>query len=218
MSMAARDALRATLVAQIPRWYNPWFHLIFPSVVGLGVLCTCLLLLRDLRLVELLIVPFMLVFSNAAEWRLHRDVLHKRRPFAKILYDRHTPIHHRIFLTEDMAIRSPREFHMVLIPAYGILAILAVTVPLALGIAALLTPNTGALFLCTCMAYSLSYEWLHLCYHLPEESWIGRRRLVRLLRHHHAVHHAPELMQRWNFNVTVPLWDLVRGTYYRPAR
>jgi hypothetical protein len=25
-------------------------------------------------------------------------------------------------------------------------------------------------------------------------------------------------MQRWNFNVTVPLWDHVRGTVYRPAQ
>jgi sterol desaturase/sphingolipid hydroxylase (fatty acid hydroxylase superfamily) len=38
---------------------------------------------------------------------------------------------------------------------------------------------------------------------------------VRALRRHHAVHHDPELMQRWNFNVTVPLWDLVRGTIHR---
>ena len=25
-------------------------------------------------------------------------------------------------------------------------------------------------------------------------------------------------MQRWNFNVTVPLWDWVRGTTYRPEK
>ena len=26
------------------------------------------------------------------------------------------------------------------------------------------------------------------------------------------MHHDPKLMQRWNMNVTVPLWDWVRGT------
>jgi hypothetical protein len=25
-------------------------------------------------------------------------------------------------------------------------------------------------------------------------------------------------MQRWNFNVTIPLWDWVRGTVYRPGK
>jgi len=29
------------------------------------------------------------------------------------------------------------------------------------------------------------------------------------------VHHAPELMQKWNFNVTIPLWDWVRRTIRR---
>jgi len=57
------------------------------------------------------------------------------------------------------------------------------------------------------------YEWLHLSYHLPPESWIGRRALIRILKRHHAIHHEPRLMQRWNFNVTLPLWDRVRGTY-----
>ena len=29
------------------------------------------------------------------------------------------------------------------------------------------------------------------------------------------LNHAPELMQNWNFNVTIPLWDWVRRTIYR---
>ena len=38
--------------------------------------------------------------------------------------------------------------------------------------------------------------------------------IIRRLRRHHAIHHAPFLMQRFNFNVTVPLWDVVRRTVY----
>jgi sterol desaturase/sphingolipid hydroxylase (fatty acid hydroxylase superfamily) len=42
----------------------------------------------------------------------------------------------------------------------------------------------------------------------------GRRRIRSSpwLREQHRRHHHPRLMQRWNFNVTVPLWDWVRGT------
>ena len=68
------------------------------------------------------------------------------------------------------------------------------------------------------MGYVVSYEWLHLSYHLPPESFIGRLWLVRVLKKHHATHHDPQLMQKWNFNVTIPLWDLVRGTIYRAPK
>ena len=67
------------------------------------------------------------------------------------------------------------------------------------------------------MAYVLSYEWLHLAYHLPPDSFVGRLPPIRFLRRHHATHHDPRLMMRWNFNITIPLWDLVRGTYRREA-
>ncbi|MBK7399278.1 MAG: hypothetical protein IPJ34_24170 [Myxococcales bacterium] len=30
---------------------------------------------------------------------------------------------------------------------------------------------------------------------------------MRFLREHHRRHHHPRLMQRWNFNVTIPLFD-----------
>ena len=74
-----------------------------------------------------------------------------------------------------------------------------------------------ARFLCeesgaTAIGYAVSYEWLHLSYHLPHDHPVGRSRLIRALRRHHAIHHDPRLMQRWNLNVTVPLWDVVMGT------
>jgi sterol desaturase/sphingolipid hydroxylase (fatty acid hydroxylase superfamily) len=139
-------------------------------------------------------------------------LLHRRSKVAPVLYDRHTPEHHMVYVTDDMAIRNRREMRLVLIPAYGILLLFGgVLLPAAaLWLAGL--RNVALLFVAVEMAYVLSYEWLHLSYHLPEDSVIGRRRLIRLLRRHHAVHHDPRLMQRWNFNVTVPLWDWIQGT------
>ena len=217
LSDAAREAFRAEQIAAIPDWYRPWLHLLFPSLVGLSVIAAALASVRDLRPVELLIVPFMILMSNATEWRIHKDVLHRRRPFARVLYDRHTPIHHRLYVSEDMAMRSRREFRLVLLPAYGIVILLACVLPLTAGLWWLGQRNVALLFIATCSFYTLSYEWLHLCYHLPADSFIGRRWLVRTLRRQHATHHAPELMQKWNFNVTLPLWDVLRGTLYRGA-
>jgi sterol desaturase/sphingolipid hydroxylase (fatty acid hydroxylase superfamily) len=211
-----RDALRAQLTAAIPRWYRPWLHLGFPSLVGLGVTAACLAALRDLRGWQLLTLPATWLLLNAVEWQIHKDLLHRRTPPLALLYDRHTPQHHMIFVTDDMAMRSVREFRLVLIPFWGILAagLGALPIPLVLW-AALGARNVALLFMAMTMAYLVSYEWLHLSYHAPADSWVGRRALVAWLRRHHARHHAPERMQRWNFNVTVPLWDWVRGTYQR---
>jgi hypothetical protein len=211
-----RDELRARLVGEIPRWYNPWLHLAFPSLVGLSVIVASLLLLRGLRPLELLAVPLTFLLLNAGEWRIHRDMLHRRTPPLTVLYDRHTPQHHMIFVTDDMSIRSTREFYLVLIPAYGIVAagFGALPIPAALWLGFGLR-NPALLFMAVTMAYVVAYEWLHLAYHAPADSFVGRLAMIRRLRRHHAVHHAPELMQKWNFNVTIPLWDWVRRTTYR---
>lgn len=216
LTLERRDELRAKLVARIPRWYRPWVHLAFPSLVGLGVLAACLWQLHGVRPLELLAVPATFLVINAGEWRIHRDILHRRTPPLTLLYDRHTPEHHMIFVTDDMAIRSTREFRLVLIPFYGILAaaVGALPIPLLLWLG-LHQRNAGLLFMATTMLYVVGYEWLHLAYHAPADSVVGRSTLIASLRRHHAVHHAPELMQKWNFNVTIPLWDWVRGTIHR---
>ena len=108
-----------------------------------------------------------------------------------------------------------REHGLVLLPAFAIVAILGITAPPAVVLWLLGHRNLGALYLLVSTAYVVAYEWLHLSYHLPERWLVGPLRAVRVLRAHHESHHDPQLMQKWNFNVTVPFWDLVRGTYRR---
>lgn len=199
-------------MAEIPAWYRPWAHLAVTTGVGALVLALGVQRIHALRPVELLVIPAVFVIANGFEWRAHRDVLHKRRRFLEEIYDRHTPQHHMIFMTEDMAIRSSREFRLVLIPALGVIGIVAVVAPLAAAVGALLSPNCGWLVLVTAGLYMVTYELSHLAYHLPEDSFVGRRALVRVLREHHARHHDPRLMQRYNFNVTIPLFDWLLGT------
>ena len=210
-----RDALRERLVAHIPPRYSPAFHLLFPSTVGLGNIVGCALFLRDFQPWQLAVIPLSFVLLNASEWRIHRDLLHHRMKPLQFLYDRHTPEHHMVFITDDMAVRSAREWRLVLIPPYGILAAAAGILPIPFLLGLVGQWNLGVLFLATAMAYVVSYEWLHLAYHLAPDSFVGRRSVIGWLRRHHATHHDPRLMQKWNFNVTVPLWDLVRGTIYR---
>jgi hypothetical protein len=210
-----RDEIRQKALERRGRHYSPWLHLGATSAFGIAAIVGAASLLHDVRGWELGLTLAFLVLSNASEWRLHRSVLHQRTRAAPFLYDRHTPEHHLIFITDDMAIRHSREFRLVLIPAFAILLILLILAPLFGTLWLLGQHNLAALFWLASAAYVLSYEWLHLSFHLPADSWVGSWGLIRFLRRHHAIHHDPRLMQRWNFNVTVPLWDWVRRTYVR---
>jgi sterol desaturase/sphingolipid hydroxylase (fatty acid hydroxylase superfamily) len=213
-----REALRAKLIARIPSWYRPWAHVLFPSLFGVTFAAIAIWLVRDLQAWQLLVIPTAFVIVNAGEWRIHRDLLHKRKWPVELLYERHTPEHHMVYLTEDMAIRSNREFRMVLIPAYGIVASAIGALPIPVVLTLVGQRNLGLLFFATAILYTVAYEQLHLSFHLPPDSFIGRLKIIGILRRHHAIHHHPTRMQKWNFNVVMPLWDYVRGTVWREEK
>jgi sterol desaturase/sphingolipid hydroxylase (fatty acid hydroxylase superfamily) len=217
MTEASRARLRADLLSRIPRWYSPWGHLAFPAVAGITIVAFALSRIQDVRGWQLALVPVFFAAGNAIEWHAHRGLLHRRTRPLEELYVRHTPQHHGVYVADDMFIREWRELKLILLPAWGVLAIIAASSPVALALWLLGQPNLAALWVASVVAYVLMYEWLHLAYHLPAEGTIGRLRVTRWLRRHHQRHHAPELMQRWNFNVTLPLWDNLRGTVWRAA-
>jgi hypothetical protein len=215
MPLARSEAGERVLARQleaIPRWYNPYLHLAGTTGIGIATVLVALLSLRHVRGIELLVLPGAFLVSNLVEWHAHRNVLHRRRWPLGELYDRHTPVHHKVYQYDSMAMRSAREFRLVLIPAAGVASVVAITAPFAYAAARLLTHNCGWLVLAESGFYVVTYELSHLAYHMPEDSFVGRLRLVRVLREHHRRHHHPALMQRWNFNVTVPIFDWVLRT------
>ena len=100
----------------------------------------------------------------------------------------------------------------MLIPAYGLFLIFAGAIPVTYALWWLGLPNVACLYVATSIGYSVSYEWLHFSYHLPHEHPVAKNPIILRLARHHAVHHDPRIMQRYNLNVTVPLMDLVMGT------
>lgn len=218
-----REKVRAALVAaNVPRRYSAALHLLFPSAIGFGLLALAIKSIDGLKPWELWTVPLTYVSGLGLEWRLHKDALHRRLPLVSLLYERHEKMHHVIYTHEDMAVRSPRELSLVLLPAFAIVAIAIGMLPLVLGVMQLVSKNCAMLFLGTAMMFFLSYEWLHAAYHVPLTSRVGRswlyRRLIGRLREQHRRHHDPRLMKRWNFNVTIPLFDLIHGTLWSEER
>jgi hypothetical protein len=211
-----RQQVRRRLLGNIPKRYSPWLHLACTTGIGVAVLVIGALGIHRLRAVELVTIPAVFFISNAFEWRAHRGLLHRATWPFEVLYRRHTPEHHVVYIESDMSIRDWRELKLVLIPAAGVLGIVITLAPLSALIGWLVTANAGWLVLATAGLYMVAYELSHLSYHLPPDSFVGRRALVRLLRQHHARHHDPRLMQKWNFNVTIPIFDWIHGTIAPP--
>lgn len=212
------EEVRSALNQAIPAGYNPWLHLACTVGSGLVVLAVAIAKTPMPTLRDLVAVPVTLLLANGFEWRVHKSILHRRfvPPFAS-LYDRHTPEHHMVFHYDTMPIRSAREMKLVLIPAWGVLGIAISALPYAALVGHFTTPAAGWLTLATSGMYAVAYEVSHLSYHLPEDGPVGRLSLVRVLREHHRRHHDPRFMQKWNFNVTVPFFDLVHGTIAKDA-
>ena len=212
------DHKREQVLASVSEGYNPWLHLCLTVGSGVAVLAVSIWFIEALDVLELLVIPAMFLAANAGEWRVHRDLLHKRIRLFTILYDQHTPLHHVAYQYDTMGIRSLRELKLILIPSFGVAMITVGVAPFALLAGWLVTANCGWLVLVTSALYVVIYELLHLTYHLPPNSALGRLSVVGWLREHHRRHHDPRLMQRWNMNVSFPLWDLVRGTRISNAR
>ena len=210
------------MLARVPRWYSPYGHL--AGTVGIGVVAVgiCLSRLRAPSALELATIPIAFAFANLVEWLAHKHLMHRRRRPFSVLFDRHTPEHHRVYHKGSMAMKSARELRLVLIPAMGVLGIVLLAAPAAFLAGVVANENVGWLFLLTSALYVVAYELTHLCYHLPESTPLYRFSAVRFLREHHAEHHATGRMQHFNFNVTVPLFDLIFRTMAprdeKPAR
>lgn len=209
-----RDKVRTAALAEIPWWYSPYAHLASTTGIGLAVLVASIIGIARSTFVwsDLAVIPVVVLFGNFFEWAVHKDVLHKRRWPVEVIYDCHTPMHHMVYVEDDMALRSVKEFRLILIPAAGVLGIVLAAAPAAFVVARFWSGAAGWLFLLSASLFMVSYEVLHLCYHAPKDSFIGRRPLIAVLRAHHARHHDPRLMQRYNFNVTVPLFDWLMRT------
>ncbi len=167
-----------------------------------------------------LLLPAFWVFANFFEWTVHRYPMH--RPLhPRIMYRNHAQIHHTAFADGDMAVRDPRELWLVMMPWYTIAMLLVAASPVAILAAVLGGLPLAGIFYVGAVSYFVFYETLHAMYHLPATTLarlgIGPHGLFARLQAHHTQHHELRRMAHVNFNVTVPLADVVLGTRERPG-
>ena len=136
------------------------------------------------------------------------------RPFGIFVYPfkSHALTHHRVF-------RADRTYHLIhekdkhTIPMAwwnGPLLIVLAQIPFVIvswtsGRWGLLCGSTLA-----CAGYYGTYEYLHWCMHLPRQRRVERCGIFFRLNGHHLLHHR---YMNKNFNVVLPLADLMLGTF-----
>lgn len=212
---AVTDFRRYYRQTRIPRYYSGVAHFCFTSLCGLAVIIYCASHLSHVKGMEWITPPATFLFANFIEYRTHRWPMHRPIKFLSLLFQRHTLEHHSFFTHEVMSYESTRDFKMVLFaPEMVVFFIGLHAIPLALLLYYLVSANVAYLFTIVAIGYFLTYEWLHLSYHTREDSWVGRLPFMRRLRRLHTLHHNPALMNRYNFNITFPIFDKVFGTLY----
>ncbi|SET82813.1 Fatty acid hydroxylase superfamily protein [Pseudomonas sp. NFR09] len=208
------ETFRARYRAQVATHYNPWLHAGF--VFGYGIVCISLAWssTHQITALQWLTVPATLVFFNLCIYLVHRHLGHHKHALARLFYARHTGDHHSFFTPGHMTYDSPRDWRVILFPAWLIvLHSLAITLP-AWWLIKQLSPNVAGLFAgCMILGYLL-YELFHSCEHLPADHPVARLPWIRQMHQLHAMHHRRELMQGRNFNIVLPLMDYLFGTLY----
>jgi hypothetical protein len=158
-------------------------------------------------------IAFVVIFlyANLFEYTFHRWLMHGLRRYVSQPYETHVHLHHRIF-------RGDHRYHVLRADDRSFILFEWWQAPLILGPHAavlwgmqatagwpVLWPGLAALGV-----YYLLYEYLHWCMHNPTSRRIERTSIFRYLDAHHRLHHAH---WRINFNVVLPLADLVFRTF-----
>lgn len=154
---------------------------------------------------------FGCVLASFYEWTLHRYFMHRPTWNFRYPYERHALVHHRIF-------KADHTYHLIneqdkkTIPMawWNGPVLIALGLLPFLGIAFWFRKwgiLSGAAMAST--AYYAAYEYMHWCMHLPKRRHVERSGIFFRLNGHHLLHHR--YMNR-NFNVVMPLADLLLGT------
>lgn len=205
---------RKKFMAENHIWYSGITHYLFNGSLLLGSFGFLIWQIEDLKLIELLTIPVLLVLGSLTVYLIHRYPLHQKyKGVREQTYDQHTLIHHRFYTNELYQVGRGEESNTFLFPPAVVLGFCAVFLPGLYFLTRLFLPS-NVVFLLVAMSsvYFILYEIVHYTSHLSETHWIMKMGYFRRMRKHHLDHHDPRLMEKYNFNIVCPLFDYVLGT------
>lgn len=152
-----------------------------------------------------------LLYAGVFEYVFHRWVLHRPSRILPYPYQVHALLHHQVFRGDvTYHVQRKEDRDVILFQWWQAPLLLAVHVPLVGGAQVLSgLPVFWGGMTALAVYYGL-YEYLHWCMHTPAGRWIERSRVFRYLDTRHRLHHQ---LWRMNFNVVLPIGDLLFGTF-----
>jgi len=205
-----KSFLKASFEVQVPIHHNKWVHMFVPSIIGLGISIVSLMQIENLRCYQLVVAPIMLFALFGFEWIANKYFLHRKTQIFRELFDLHERAHHVLFSHKEMIMKESWENYYVMMPPYAIILMLCFMSPVVLGFGVLFGTNIACILLITGMLSFLTYEWMHWIYH---QSWAQNYKAIRYLMQFHKTHHNPSNMNKYNFNVVLPVFDLILKTF-----
>ena len=200
---------RSEYRSRIAGWYNGWLHVAVIYVIGLTAMYVYISNIRDVVWWEWLTIPVVFLLSNYFEWMLHRYVMHRPLPnrALRAIYNRHTLQHHQFFTEKEMRFAGQHDWRVTFFPPYALVVFILMSVPGALVLGWLLSPNVGWLVMCSTTGMYLVYEFMHFCCHVEENAFVRYCPFVNTIRRHHTAHHDQSIMMERNMNLTFPIAD-----------
>lgn len=201
---------------KVPSWYVP-LHLgvTIGLLGGVSIALLALLPLGTFHWTVWLAAVAVILTADFVEYSLHRWPMHRRKKATDALFKRHTLEHHRLFTYEAMGIEKFDEVFLTTFNVSDVVVALA-SMGIVGGIMLPIFGLKGAMVIAAALGlYGTFKQAIHMAFHLPE-SWMRfpvlRSRAFYWLREHHALHHDPRMMTRWNFNIGLPTFDALFGT------
>ncbi len=155
---------------------------------------------------------FSLLFLSAMEYVFHRWPMHnapfvRRTGLGKGSFENHAVLHHGRFYKQFVNDPDPAAKHVgvSLEPGFLLLGLSPVWVTLYL-----ISPTLGLTLAAALVLHGTVWTAVHAEMHDPKGRWWSRTPLYRFWRSYHKRHHENPGS---NFNVLVPLFDFVFGTY-----
>lgn len=208
-------AFRARYRDAMSPHYSGLLHMLVVLGTGLVVMVWSLSHIDAANSSEWLLWPLTMLLVNLGEYITHRWLGHRKTRIGRLFYARHTGDHHSFFIASDMAFEALRDWRVVLFPAWLIYVFLLLLIlPCVFLLQWLWSDNAGYIFAVAALMGYLFYETMHFSYHLPKGSVIERIPLVWRLQRLHQLHHERERMGDCNFNITLPVFDVLFGTLY----
>ncbi len=213
MSERQRD-YRSIYRSRIATWYNGYAHIVVIYAIGAMAMYIYITNISAVAWWEWLTIPVVFLVCNVFEWFLHRHIMHRpqKNPGLRAIYTRHTLMHHQFFTEKEMRFAGQHDWRVTVFPPYALCVFILMTMPGALILGWLISPNVGWLMMCTTSSLYLIYEFMHFCCHVNDNWFVRNTPFINTIRRHHTAHHNMGIMMDRNMNLTFPISDCLFGT------